>query len=85
MAEQAERKTYYVVQSFSRAQGRLQMDPPQEARSEAAALRTAERLALQKASVVVLARTGSPSTSEFDEPVLVRSYGSLDDPEDLPF
>lgn len=85
MAQQAERKTYYVVQSFSRSQGRLQMDPPQEARSEAAALRAAERLAMRKVSVMVLARTGTPSTSEFDDPVLVRSYGSLDDPEELPF
>ncbi|CAO4186178.1 hypothetical protein CLBKND_04898 [Methylorubrum aminovorans] len=84
MAPEANRKTYYVVQSFSRPQGKLQMDFPLEARSEAAAMRTAERLAQHKATVLVLARTGDPSTSEFDEPILLRSFGKMDD-EDLPF
>lgn len=84
MAPEANRKTYYVVQSFSRPQGRLQMDFPVEARSEDAAMRTAERLARHKAKVLVLARTGDPTTSEFDEPVLLRSFGEQED-EDLPF
>jgi hypothetical protein len=80
-----ERKTYYVVQSFTREGGGIHMDAPVEARSEASAVRIAERIAGRKASVLVLARTGDPAASDFDEPVVLRSYGSLDEVEDLPF
>lgn len=85
MSAGSERAMFYVIQSFSVQGGRLQMDQPLEARSEAAALRTAERLAKRKPSVVVLARSGTLATGEFDEPVILRSYGSIEGPDDLPF
>ena len=81
----APKKTYYVVQGFTRLRDRVSMDAPIEARSEASAIRIAERIATRKASVLVLARTGDPSVSEFDDPVLVRSYGSIDEKDELPF
>ncbi|SFU37666.1 hypothetical protein SAMN02799643_00398 [Methylobacterium sp. UNCCL125] len=77
-------RTFYVVQSFTRDQQGVRMDPPQEARTEAAAVRMAERIAPRKASVMVFARTGNPETGEFDEPRVVRSLGEANE-EDLPF
>lgn len=81
----APKKTYYVVQGFTRLRDRISMDAPIEARTEASAVRIAERMAARKASVLVLARTGDPTVSEFDEPVLLRSYGSIDEKDELPF
>ncbi|GAB6842335.1 hypothetical protein HNR00_003545 [Methylorubrum rhodinum] len=85
MSASSDQAIFYVIQSFSFQGGRLQMDQPLEARSEAAALRTAERLARRKPSVVVLARSGTIATGEFDEPVIVKSYGSIEGLDDLPF
>lgn len=83
-AQSAEPRTFYVVQSFTRGREGMRMDPPQEARSEAAAVRLAERIAPRKASVTVFARTGDPETGEFDEPRVVHSLGEAS-VEDLPF
>lgn len=80
-----QRKTFYVVQAFTRGRLGMQMDMPVQARSEAAALKMAERMAPRKASVIVLARTGDPTRSEFDEPIVLRSYGSIEDEEEIPF
>ena len=83
-SEVAGERTYFVVQSFTRDREGIRMDPPQEARTEAAAVRLAERIAPRKASVMVFARTGNPETGEFDEPRVVRSLGEASE-EDLPF
>ncbi|WP_162560941.1 hypothetical protein [Methylobacterium durans] len=88
MASQAEsKKTYYVVQSFSEEAAGLRMDAPIQALTEASALKTAERLSERKVSVLAFARTGDPATGEFDEPVVLASYGRPigDSMEDLPF
>ena len=88
MASQVEsKKTYYVVQSFTKEAAGLRMDVPIQALSEASALRTAERLAERKASVIAFARTGDPASGEFEEPIVLASYGRVigDEVEDLPF
>lgn len=77
--------TFFVVQGFSRVGERVCMDEPLTARTQAAAMRIAKRLAERKASVMVLARTGNLATGEFEEPVLLKSYGELVAESDLPF
>ncbi|BCM86859.1 hypothetical protein [Methylobacterium indicum] len=71
------RHTYYVVQSFSLADGGYVMDEPIEARSEEAALAVARRLAPTKAATLAFSRTGDPETGEFDDMVLIFSNGEL--------
>lgn len=78
-------RTFFVVQGFSRERDRIRMDDPITARSKAAAMRIAERLAPRRVSVMVLARTGNLETGEFDEPVLLKSFGEPAGEDDLPF
>ncbi|AWB23256.1 hypothetical protein DA075_22080 [Methylobacterium currus] len=78
---QSGRHTYYVVQSFSLADGGYVMDKPIEARSEEAALAAARRLAVTKAVTLAFSRAGDPATGEFDGAVLIFSNGEL--PEEL--
>ncbi|WP_336488326.1 hypothetical protein [Methylobacterium nigriterrae] len=88
MASQVEsRKTFYVVQGFTKEAAGLRMDAPIQALTEASALKTAERLSERKASVLAFARTGNPATGEFDDPIVLASYGRPigDGVEDLPF
>ncbi|TXN24001.1 hypothetical protein [Methylobacterium sp. WL9] len=86
MAESSQRKTYFVIQSFSRERGGLRMDSPVQAQSEASALRQAERLSERKPGVIAFSRTGNPTTGEFDEPVVIASYGRVPGNEEgLPF
>lgn len=77
MARAEAKKTYYVVQSFSREKGGLRMDAPVQAQSEEGARRTAERLSERKESVIAIARSGNPTTGDFDEPVILASYGEI--------
>lgn len=80
-------KTYYVVQGFSQERAGLRMDAPIQAHSESSARRTAERLSKRKAAVLAIARTGNPTTGEFEEPMILAQYGKLDEEDDmgLPF
>lgn len=80
-------KTYYVVQSFSQESGGLRMDAPIQVHSECSARRTAERLSRCKAAVIAIARTGNPTTGEFEEPTVLAQYGRIDEEDDmgLPF
>ncbi|GEP06853.1 hypothetical protein [Methylobacterium oxalidis] len=80
-------KTFYIVQSFTKERAGLRMDPPLEARTEASARRTAERLSSRKPSVIAFARTGDPETGEFEEPRILVSYGEIAGGEEdaLPF
>lgn len=82
--EQTDQKTYYVVQGFSRDRQGVRMDQPLEAGTRALAIRMAERMAQRKSAVVVLSRTGNPTTGEFEEPEVVCSYGEIPE-DDLPF
>lgn len=78
-------RTFFVIQGFSREFDRVRMDEPITARTRTAALRIAERLAARRVSVMVLARTGNLETGEFDEPVLLKSFGEPAGVDDLPF
>lgn len=68
--------TYYVVQSFQRsAKKRLIADTPQQLASADQAMRTAKRLSASKAYVVAFSRTGDQTTGDFDDAVILVSYG----------
>jgi hypothetical protein len=68
--------TYFVVQSFERGRkGSLVADQPIETQGYEQAARMAERLSQRKAGVVAFARRGDPSTGDFEEPVVIASYG----------
>lgn len=71
--------TYYVVQSFSKAKRGVEVDPPQEMRSEMQARRTAERLSGGKIGVIAFSRTGNPSTGEWEPAVILVQYGNISD------
>lgn len=73
------REIVYVVQSFNVGKGdALKADGPIACRSAAAALRTAERLALAKLGVVAFSSGGDPETGDYDEePTIFFRYGSL--------
>ncbi|HWK64146.1 MAG TPA: hypothetical protein VNS34_04355 [Rhizobiaceae bacterium] len=74
--------TFFVVQSFERGRkGSLVADQPIETQGYEQATRMAERLSRRKAGVVAFARTGDPATGDFDEPVVIARYGSLDSAE----
>lgn len=76
-AKSPDLKTYFVVQSFSKDRAGVRMDAPIQAQSEASARRTAERLSSRKSSVIAFSRTGDPGSGEFDEPVVLVSYGDM--------
>lgn len=69
--------TYYVVQSFSKAKRGVEIDQPQEMRSELQAKRTAERLAATKVGVIAFSRTGSPATGEWEPAVIIAQHGQV--------
>ncbi|GJD93406.1 hypothetical protein [Methylobacterium iners] len=76
----------FIVQGF-RPKGRgLEAEQPREARDEPHALSLGERLAKSKAGVVVLRRSGDTELGDFEEPVVLATYGQV--PlifRDLPF
>lgn len=71
--------TFFVVQSFERGRkGALVADQPIEAQGYDQAARMAARLSHCKAGVVAFARRGDPATGDFDDPIVIARYGSLD-------
>jgi hypothetical protein len=73
------REIVYVVQSFNAGKGdALKADGPIACKSAAAALRTAERLALTKHGVVAFSSAGDAETGDYDEePTIFFRRGSL--------
>lgn len=70
----------YMVQSFTRGgRGALRADAPVQAQSLGHARRLAERLAVQKALVVAIARRGDPATGDYDEAGLIVAFGDVPD------
>ncbi|KQZ82044.1 hypothetical protein ASD64_09105 [Mesorhizobium sp. Root157] len=70
--------TYFVVQSFDRTRlGFLVPDIPVQAQDRAHALRLADRLAGMKSGVIAFSRTGDPSIGEFEDAVVIASYGEV--------
>ena len=74
--------TYFVVQSFTRGRkGNIVADPPFEAQSADQARRNAARLSTSKAGVVAFSRRGEPSTGDYEDAVVIASYGYIPDEE----
>ncbi|MET3648066.1 hypothetical protein [Phyllobacterium ifriqiyense] len=70
---------FFVVQTFSKIKGGMRPDLPVQAQNTAHARRMAERLSLQKEAVVAFMREGDPSTGDYDEPLLIATFGELPD------
>lgn len=75
--------TYFVVQSFERGKkGALVSDQPVEAQGYEHAMRMAERLSRFKAAVIAFSRTGDPATGDFEDAVIIASFGNLAEGEE---
>jgi hypothetical protein len=73
------RETIYFVQAFNAGKGgHLKSDAPIACKSAEGALRTAERLALNKFGVVAFSSTGDPEMGDYDdEPTVFFRKGQL--------
>lgn len=71
------RETTFFVQAFIAGRGsNLKADVPIVCKTEAAAVRTAERLALSKLGVVAFSSTGDPEMGDYDdEPTIIFRNG----------
>ena len=75
-------QTYFVVQPFEFSRGgRLVASTAMPAPTGPQALRMAERQAAGKAGAVAFSRTGDPETGDFDDAVLLGTFGQV--PEEL--
>jgi hypothetical protein len=77
------RETIYMVQSFHLAnRNRIRADAPIACKTAQGAIRTAERLALNKLGVMAFSTSGDAESGEYDdEPVIFFRTGQL--PEDI--
>ena len=73
------RETIFFVQAFNAGRGgNLKADAPVTCKTEAGALRTAERLALTKLGVVAFSSTGDAEMGDYDdEPTIFFRQGKL--------
>jgi hypothetical protein len=73
------REKSYFVQAFNAGRGGgLKADAPIACKSEAGALRTAERLALSKVGVIAFSSTGDAEMGDYDEePTVIFRQGEL--------
>jgi len=73
--------TSYFVQAFAAGTSwgqTLKADAPIACKTEAGALRTAERLALSKLGVVAFSSTGDPEMGDYDdEPAVIFRQGQI--------
>jgi hypothetical protein len=71
--------TYYVVVPFDQnAQGELEPGKAREALSAALAERLARKLAVEHAGAIAFSRSGDPETGEFQDPVVLVTFGRVD-------
>jgi hypothetical protein len=71
--------TYYVVVPFDQnAQGELEPGLAREAISALLAERLARALAAEHAGAIAFSRSGDPETGEFQEPVVLATFGDVD-------
>jgi hypothetical protein len=74
--------TYFVIQPFELSKkGRLFAGTAVPAQHRDTAIRAAERVAREKAGAIAFSRTGDPEMGEFDDAVILASFGSV--PDDL--
>jgi hypothetical protein len=72
---------YYVALPFTHAESGLAPGPAMECPSGAAAIRRAEALASNKdnAGAVAFSRSGDPNLGEFEDAVILKSFGEVPD------
>ncbi|WP_342711534.1 hypothetical protein AAFG13_06740 [Bradyrhizobium sp. B124] len=71
--------TYYVAQPFELTKaGHLVAGTPQQAQTASAAIRRAENLA-RKGGAVAFSRTGDLSTGDFEDAVVLKTFGQIPD------
>jgi hypothetical protein len=71
--------TYYVVQPFAvSARGKIRALDAVEAKDPNTARLRAERLAV-KGGAIAFARTGDPDTGDFEDAVVLASFGATPD------
>ena len=77
------RETIYVVQSFQMgSRNKLRADTPIPCKSADGALRTAQRMALNKLGVMAFSTTGDAELGDYDdEPIILFRSGQL--PEEI--
>ncbi len=74
--------TYFVVQSFSQGKkGRIVPDQAVQAQSEDHARRMALRLSETRAGAVAFSRSGDPTTGEYEDAIILASYGYMPEEE----
>lgn len=71
------RVTHYVVQSFRKMGKRVVADEPKVAADERQCLRLAEAAAARRYAVIAFSRTGDIDTGDFDDPVILATYGDV--------
>jgi hypothetical protein len=76
--EHAQSNTWFVVQAYRKGRrGALTPEEPKMARNEANCLAMAERLAITRPAVVAFKRKGDPDTGDFDDPVILATFGDV--------
>ncbi len=76
--------TYYVAKPFVRnVVGDLVPGETQDRQSAGAAESLARKLALTSGGAVAFSRTGEPTTGEFEDAVVIRTFGEVPSMEDL--
>ena len=76
--------TYYVALPFFRSEdGDLVAGEAQERQTASAAVNEARRLAAASAGAVAFSRTGDPSVGEFEDAVLIQTFGDVPNLDDL--
>ena len=70
--------TYYVAIPFFRnEEGELVPGEAQDRQSASAAEGLARKMSLTSAGAVAFSRTGEPATGDFDNAVVIRSFGEV--------
>ena len=76
--------TYYVALPFVwNEEGELVPGEAQDRQSASAAESLARKLALTSAGAVAFSRTGEPATGEFEDAVVLRTFGEVPSMEEL--
>jgi hypothetical protein len=74
--------TYYVALPFVRTDdGEIVAGEPMELSTAGAAVREAQRMAMNAAGAVAFSRTGDPALGEFDNAVVIHRFGEVDEAE----
>jgi len=76
--------TYYVALPFVRNEdGELVAGEAQERQTAASAVRAAEAMWRSSAGAVAFSRSGSPSSGDFEDAVVIRTFGEVPTPDEL--